>query len=203
MGPRNSPTLQVANEVYREVARDIECGRITPLKLAYCSDKPDKLDPTRCLIDVAPVLAIARRRNDGGRYIAAKLLAGANDETAAAVSLNTDPQPAAQTIPVGDNELDNLVAVGVAEPKTRAGKRGRKPGSGRIDDEPSLAKMLHLLATEEVASVWAAAGQFADGHDSTQSRLSAKFSDKWGTEPLPGKTWNIEGDLPIKVAHVR
>jgi hypothetical protein len=81
------------------------------------------------------------------------------------------------------------------KPKTLAGRRGRKPGSGRINDDQLLVEMLHLLVTG-VPSVWAATEQFADGNDSTRRRLLRKFIDKWGTEPLPGKTWkDVEDEL--------
>jgi hypothetical protein len=44
MGPTNDAEEQIRNEVYRELVRDIERGRITPVKTAYCSDAPDVFD---------------------------------------------------------------------------------------------------------------------------------------------------------------
>lgn len=70
MGPPNDPEEQIRNEVYRELVRDIERDRITPVKTAYCSDAPNVFDPTRCLLDIEPILAVARRRGDFGPTLA-------------------------------------------------------------------------------------------------------------------------------------
>jgi hypothetical protein len=95
-----------------------------------------------------------------------------------------------------DAEQDCPVLSDGAQPKTRTGRRGRKPGSGLINDDQPLMEMLHLLATGEAPSVWAAAGRFAGGNESTQRRLSTKFGDKWGKDHPPGKTWkDVEGEL--------
>jgi len=75
MGPPNDAEEQIRNEVYRELVRDIECGRIIPVRTAYCSDAPDVFDPTRCLVDIEPILAVARRRGDFGAAIAELLTA--------------------------------------------------------------------------------------------------------------------------------
>lgn len=76
------------------------------------------------------------------------------------------------------------------------GRRGRKPGSGRKDDDAAVSKMLDLLADGRAASVFAAAGQVLTttvppdpAVDSARRRLSRKFSSRFGTDPPPGKTW--------------
>jgi hypothetical protein len=79
------------------------------------------------------------------------------------------------------------------------GNRGRKPGSGEIDDNPALRGMLGLLATTKSLSAWSAAGEFADGNDSIRRRLYKKFRLKWGTCPPPKKTWrDVERELNSK-----
>jgi hypothetical protein len=75
MGPRNDAEEQIRNAVYRELVRDMERDRIVPVKTAYCSDAPDIFDPTRCLLDIEPILALARRRVDFGAAIGGLLSA--------------------------------------------------------------------------------------------------------------------------------
>jgi len=70
MGPPNDPEEQIRNEIYRELVRDIGRDRIIPVKTAYCSDAPDVFDPTRCLLDIEPIIAVARRRGDFGPTLA-------------------------------------------------------------------------------------------------------------------------------------
>jgi hypothetical protein len=83
-----------------------------------------------------------------------------------------------------------------AEPKSDAvPRRGRRKGSGGIDDISVLTEMLRLLAAGEAKSVWDAAGQVAGsapGHalEATRSRLSRKFRDRHGTDQPQGKTWS-------------
>src|SRR5262249_43402927 len=69
MGPVNNAQERIANEVYREIERDIEASRITPLRRAYCDDDPEVFDATRCLITLETILEIARRRGDCGDQI--------------------------------------------------------------------------------------------------------------------------------------
>jgi hypothetical protein len=92
----------------------------------------------------------------------------------------------------------------IAEPAAnKPGARGRKPGSGRINDEERLLSMLHLLATSKVLSVLAAAKAIAATIERGQSvnanvaRLRRKFAKKWGTSPRPpSKTWaDVEREL--------
>lgn len=83
------------------------------------------------------------------------------------------------------------------------GRSGRKKGSGRADDTEHLRAMLHLLASREATSVYAAAGKVADTiTGSSQSRaaditrLRRKFARQHGTEPPEGKSWiDIESEL--------
>jgi len=81
-GARNDPGLHVLTEVYRELELDIERDRILPLKRAFANDAPDVFDATRCLIDVEPVLALARRRQDFGKTMAELLAAHDNKQMA-------------------------------------------------------------------------------------------------------------------------
>jgi hypothetical protein len=60
------------NAVYQQLAEAIK-GRQLDTKQVYLDDRPGELDPTLCILDSAPVLAIARRRGDYGGYIAALL----------------------------------------------------------------------------------------------------------------------------------
>jgi hypothetical protein len=72
---KKHPDSQVRNEVFRTIEADIRADRIIPLKLAYCSDQPERFDPTRCVIGITPVLALARLRKDFGQTMAELLVA--------------------------------------------------------------------------------------------------------------------------------
>jgi hypothetical protein len=65
---------RISNEVYQELAKDIETGKLKPERPVYLDDRPNELDPTLCVIGAAPILAIAERWGDGGERIQ-KLLA--------------------------------------------------------------------------------------------------------------------------------
>jgi hypothetical protein len=74
------------------------------------------------------------------------------------------------------------------------GKRGRKRGSGEIDDRKPLEDMLRLFAAGRTNAMRDAARQVADGAtgnslDSKLARLAGKFSKRFGAEPPDGKTW--------------
>jgi hypothetical protein len=92
------------------------------------------------------------------------------------------------------------------EPKQAPGaafeRRGRRKGSGEIDDTAALTEMLQLLATGDANSVWDAAGKVAgstDGHafEAIRRRFSSKFRRQHGsTDPPQGKSWSdIEREL--------
>ena len=82
--------------------RDAERDRTIPLKRAYCDDAPDVTTGTEsasAILEVRPVLALARRRKDFGQTIAGLLAACdrlAGDQVAAAttISLRAAPDPA-------------------------------------------------------------------------------------------------------------
>ena len=80
MGITNDAKAQIRNSLYRELKAALDRGQITPLVPAYCADDPDVFDATRCAIDAASILSIARRRGDAGEYIRA-LLAEADGDT--------------------------------------------------------------------------------------------------------------------------
>jgi hypothetical protein len=84
------------------------------------------------------------------------------------------------------------------------GKRGRKPGSGKLDESGITEKMLRCLAANKAPSIFAAAGQFADQakggatKDSKQRRLAREFGNRFGSEPPEGKTWaDVECELNV------
>ena len=60
---------RVANAVYQELATAIQKGSLEPKRRAYLEDRPGELDPTLCVLEAAPILAIAERRGDGGEII--------------------------------------------------------------------------------------------------------------------------------------
>jgi hypothetical protein len=60
---------RIANAVYQELANDIKTGAREPKRRAYLEDRPGELDPTLCVLEAAPILAIAERRGDGGEII--------------------------------------------------------------------------------------------------------------------------------------
>jgi hypothetical protein len=93
---------------------------------------------------------------------------------------------------------DKLLTPASDASKRRAakGRRGRKKGSGSIDDTEKLRAMLHLLASREAASVYDAARKVAQasvGPRQSQtadvSRLRGKFAEAYGTTPPCGKSW--------------
>ena len=69
-----SAHYRIANAVYQELATAIQTGSLEPKRRTYLEDRPDELDPTLCVLEAAPILAIAERRGDGGERIQ-KLLA--------------------------------------------------------------------------------------------------------------------------------
>jgi hypothetical protein len=86
------------------------------------------------------------------------------------------------------------------------GRRGRKPGSGSIDDTEQILAMLHLLAAGKTRSVHDAAGKAAEmkvgSHQSRGAvigRLRRKFTKEYGTEPPSGQKWrDVVHQLHIK-----
>jgi hypothetical protein len=69
-------TYRTRNAVYQELAEGIASGRFVA-KLVYLDDRPSTLDLTLCILDAAPVLAIAQHRKDHGELIARLLDCGA------------------------------------------------------------------------------------------------------------------------------
>jgi hypothetical protein len=65
---------RVCNAVFQELADGIRRDRLAA-KRVYLDDLPGELDPTLCVLDAPLVLAIARRRDDYGQYIAQLLTA--------------------------------------------------------------------------------------------------------------------------------
>jgi hypothetical protein len=169
---------RIANAVYQELATAIQTGSLEPKRRAYLEDRPDELDPTRCVLEAAPILAIAERRGDGGEVIQ-KLLAERR-------------QPAA---PV--ERAERATAERKQVQKSR-GIGGRRKGSGALDDTAPIAKMLQLLACQKATSVWDAATKVAKstpGHafEATRKRIYRKFRGRYGTDPSPTKTWKDIG----------
>jgi hypothetical protein len=123
MGARNDPEWQTMNEVYRELAWDIERDRIRPLRLTFCGDAPSEFDPTRCLIDIEPVLALARRRQDFGQTMAELLAAhdgkpeiGPESVVDDALTHSGYPGRPSKGKHLIDDEFDRRIAAGEALP---------------------------------------------------------------------------------------
>ncbi len=76
----NPAAFRTSNAVYQELAEGITSGKLDA-KRVYLDDRPAELDLTLCILDAAPVLAIARRRKDHGQHIA-RLLATLENATA-------------------------------------------------------------------------------------------------------------------------
>jgi hypothetical protein len=167
--------------VYQELADDIQSGRLEPKRRVYLEDRRGELDPTLCVLSAGPILKIARRRGDGGEFI--RLL------------LAKPRQPNAPVEPA-----HQATAEGKLVKKPR-GRRGRRKGSGEIDDTAPIGEMLRLLASGEAKTVWEAAGKVAGSApgqslDATRRRIYRKFCDLYGTDPPQGKTWSdIECEL--------
>lgn len=112
--------------------------------------------------------------------------------------------PKDQTLGARPQSPENNPDVEISEPPVpdavvpEKGQPGRKPGSGSFDDDEVLLEMLRLLANGKAKSVHAAARRVvASGiakntgtGESAVRRLRRKYAAKFGTDPLPGKTWN-------------
>jgi hypothetical protein len=66
---------RVSNAVYQELATAIQTGSLEPKRRAYLEDRPGELDPTLCVLEAAPIIAIAERRGDYGETIRRLLIA--------------------------------------------------------------------------------------------------------------------------------
>jgi hypothetical protein len=86
---------RISNEVYQDLAAAIRDRRIEVERRVYLDDRPDELDATLCIIEAAPVLAIARRRKGYGEAIARLLEAheGQKDEQTAASTVDKAVTP--------------------------------------------------------------------------------------------------------------
>lgn len=60
---------RISNAVYQELATAIQTGSLEPKRRVYLEDRPGELDPTMCVLDAAPILAIAERGGDAGEVI--------------------------------------------------------------------------------------------------------------------------------------
>jgi hypothetical protein len=60
--------FRTSNAVYQELAEGITTRRLDA-KRVYLDDRPGELDPTLCVLNFAPILAIAQRRKDYGPSI--------------------------------------------------------------------------------------------------------------------------------------
>jgi hypothetical protein len=60
--------FRTSNAVYQELAEGITTRRLDA-KRVYLHDRPGELDPTLCVLNFAPILAIAQRRKDYGPSI--------------------------------------------------------------------------------------------------------------------------------------
>jgi hypothetical protein len=172
---------RISNAVYQELATAIQTGSLEPKRRAYLEDGPGQLDPTLCVLEATPILAIAERRGDGGEVIQ-KLLAERR-------------QPAATVEPAEQATAERKLV------KKSRGRGGRRVNSGARDDAAPIAKMLQLLASEKATSVWDAATKVAksmQGHalEANTRRIYRKFRERYGTDPPPGKIWSdIEHEL--------
>jgi hypothetical protein len=115
------------------------------------------------------------------------------------------PIIAAAGNPVEAVETEHLAPAPANECADRApGRRGRKPGSGAIDDSDAVRKMLRLLAAGDACSVHDAARKISASmpQSSSQSRKAdiarfrLKFRRDHGIKPPRGKTWvEVEDEL--------
>jgi hypothetical protein len=116
--------------------------------------------------------------------------------------------PELQHLAAADATSSAPALLPVAKPTSgtsgrKPGKRGRKTGSGSIDDSGRLRAMLRFLAAGVAPSVLDAARRVAESiMESSQSReadtarLRGKFAKYHGTEPPTGKTWaDVEAEL--------
>jgi hypothetical protein len=163
--------------IYRELKAEVEGDRLIPLRREWCIDRRNVVDCTRTIFGLDQVLPIVRRRGDHG-WLIDKLLAAANREKSPAAPSRLNHQLPRQT------------ADGGSRPA-----RGRRPGSGAIDDDTRLREMLHLLAEDASPSVYGAAGKMVEDNcigassESAQRRLARKFGKRFGKKPPAGQTW--------------
>jgi hypothetical protein len=116
--------------------------------------------------------------------------------------------PQADTVPIPPERRETQTELEILQPPAPSGRthqkgqRGRRPGSGSIDDRQALRDMLRLLASGEAPSVNAAADQVAPSRivkrtgteASAAARLRRKFANQFGTCPHSGKTWRDIAD---------
>jgi hypothetical protein len=165
------------NAVYQQLAEGIKTRRFE-FKPVYSDDYPDKLDTTLCVVGKDSLLYVAERVGGYGHAIH-KMLAERERQK------HDKPTGA---VPTGKAIVQDPAPT--PYPVENTGRRGRRQGSGSINDTQRITDMLQLLADGEATSVWAAAGQYSGGCESTQRRLHRKFKERWGLEPPQGETWN-------------
>ena len=146
---------------------------------ALCPEIDDMMRTARALwaSDAARILAMNDRVAGGG------MLKGGAERQA---GNKATPVKFADSTPTGGEAVSCETTI--QKTATRR-KGGRKPGSGRINDDSILLDMLRLLAAEQATSAWNAAGKFANGNENLQRRYQKHFKQKWGLEPPPSKTW--------------
>jgi hypothetical protein len=174
--------LDFAEEASRNLVADIQDGTIPLVKRAYRRNRlgDTELDKTRCVISREVMLDDFAKRVGGYKTKIAELLASRGE-----LQIPRDDP--------GRDKTTSLTGAAATRVVTKQ-RRGRRPGSGEIDDSQSVREMLHLLARAEVASRWAAAGEvsrLSPGYDqrATQRRLYKKFRTQYGADPPDGKTW--------------
>jgi hypothetical protein len=175
---RDPVEFRTSNAVYRELANAITDGRLDA-KRVYLDDRPDELDLTLCVIDAAPMLAIAKRRQDYGQYIASVLAGQAaiprEDES-------RQQQQLADTPPSLPDGAD----------RRSANRRGPKRGSTGFNtaDNALCPTIDQMLEAGEARSAIAAAldlvdeGKVAGGgtRENRAARLARRYG-KWPKKP--------------------
>jgi hypothetical protein len=180
---------QTSWAVYCTLRQSCEKGAIPAARAVY--DSEGKINPLLTEIPLSTLLDLARQRGDAGEIVSSLLTWYDRGEIPAAASTKIEGQQvAAEAAPV--------IPAAPLPPSKPAGQRGRKTGSGEINDAATLREMLCLLAGDNPPpSINAAARQVIEAgkvqHSGTpysaQRRIAGKFSASFGPEPPPGKSW--------------
>jgi hypothetical protein len=192
-------SLEKPAAIYRAIESALATGEITALpapKQNWYDPPIEPDDPTQRIYDVAAMLTVIRGLGAEGRVIN-KLLA----------QQSGPEQNDHQNHPNTRREEEPAEPVESKPVETAPGRRGRRKGSGKIDDGPALREMLKHLAAG-APSIFNAADKAAPPHpgnalrDSIRRRLARKFRSAFGKEPPAGRTWkDFEQELNSNSPH--
>jgi hypothetical protein len=114
---------RISNAVYQKLAKDIETGKLEPERPVYLDDRPNELDPTLCVIGVAPILKMAKRRGDGGQVIRRLLVVRHHAASSITPSTPQPPTPAPFSAPIATAAPAAAAAAAPGQPAVSPRRR--------------------------------------------------------------------------------